>query len=164
MYRTMFVVALSVLTLAATAAVQAADEQPGTPGAQGQQKKSAQEAYGWQLMTPEERGEYRAKMHSAKTQVERDKLRAEHHKVMTERAKEKGVTLPDDPPMRPRPGGPHGGMGPRANPPSTNRLMPEDASNSRLSARQLTSPGRRQMIANLELTQRRHPRRLGRTG
>lgn len=66
-----------------------------------QQKEQAKErVYGWQLMTEEERSEYRAKMRAAKTKEEREAIRAEHHEKMKERAKEKGVTLPDEPPAR----------------------------------------------------------------
>jgi hypothetical protein len=61
--------------------------------------------YGSQIMTPEERVEHRIKMRSAKTLEEREQIRSEHHKQMVERARERGVTLPDEPPMR-------GGMGP----------------------------------------------------
>ncbi len=72
--------------------------------------------YGSQLMTQQERNEYRAKMRSAKTAQERERLRYEHHEQMQERAKERGVTLPAQPPT---PGGggmrnnvaPNGGMG-----------------------------------------------------
>jgi len=72
-----------------------------------------EQIYGSQLMTRKERAENRAKMRSLKTPEERDAYRLEHHKKMQERAKEKGVTLPDEPPatgMRMGPGG--GGMGP----------------------------------------------------
>lgn len=76
--------------------------------------------YGSQLMTTEERNEYRAKMRAAKTAQEREQIRKEHHERMKVRAKEKGVTIPDEPPERgkgmgPRDGmGPGGGMGPGA--------------------------------------------------
>src|SRR4030065_590497 len=56
--------------------------------------------YGSQLMTPQERTEYRAKMRSLKTQEEREALRMEHHQKMQERAKAKGKTLPDMPPAQ----------------------------------------------------------------
>jgi len=62
--------------------------------------QSQQVLYGSQLMTPAERAEYRSKMRSLKTQEERDAFRAEHHKMMQARAKERGVTLPDMPPGR----------------------------------------------------------------
>jgi len=83
-----------------------------------QQVKQQEQVYGSQLMTQEERMAFRAKMRSAKTQEEREKIRAEHHEQMKARAKERGVTLPDAPPamgggMGPGGGGmgPGGGMG-----------------------------------------------------
>jgi hypothetical protein len=70
--------------------------------------------YGSQLMTQQERNEYRAKMRSLRTAQEREQLRFEHHERMQQRARERGVTLPDAPPARGArgagPGGP--GMGP----------------------------------------------------
>jgi len=73
--------------------------------------------YGSQLMTPEERSAYRDRMRSAKTAEEREAIRAENHKKMSERAKERGVTLPDEPPAAGMgrgmgPGGMGQGMGP----------------------------------------------------
>jgi hypothetical protein len=73
--------------------------------------------YGSQLMTRDERTEHRNKMRSLKTPEEREAYRAEHHRQMQERAKERGVTLPDAPPARGMgmgPGGPgmRQGMGP----------------------------------------------------
>lgn len=69
--------------------------------------------YGWQLMTVEERAQYRAKMQSLNTKEEREAFRMQHHKEMQVRAKEKGYTLPDQP-MRsggPGPGAGSGGGG-----------------------------------------------------
>jgi len=63
--------------------------------------------FGSQLMTEQERLEHRNRMRSFKTEQEREQYRLEHHKRMQERAKSKGVTLPDEPMMRPG-----GGMGP----------------------------------------------------
>ena len=94
--------------------------------AQAQQKtqdkaQKPEVIYGSQLMTREERAEYRAKMRSLKTKEEREALRMEHHQKMQERAKSMGKTLPDMPPaqgggmmMKPCSGaGPcGGGMGP----------------------------------------------------
>jgi hypothetical protein len=77
--------------------------------------------HGRQLMTEQERNAFRARMRAAKSVEERERIRNEHHERMMERAREKGVTLPDKPPMRgmgggmgpPRAGsGPGGGMGP----------------------------------------------------
>lgn len=67
--------------------------------------------FGSQLMTEQERTEHRAEMRSAKTAEERDKIRAEHHKQMVERAKQRGLTLPDPPPMRGMGRGPGPGQG-----------------------------------------------------
>jgi hypothetical protein len=67
-----------------------------------------QNVYGWQLMTPQERTAYQEKMRSLNTQQERDQFRMEHHKMMQERAKEQGVTLPDVPRHQ---GGMGGGSG-----------------------------------------------------
>jgi hypothetical protein len=52
--------------------------------------QSLEEIYGSQLMTSEERTVYRNKMRAAKTQAERDQIRAEHHAAMQARAKERG--------------------------------------------------------------------------
>lgn len=71
-----------------------------------------EQIYGSQMMTMEERNEYRAKMRAAKTAEEREQIRNEHHERMKERAKERGMALPDEPPAR---GGGMmgpGGMGP----------------------------------------------------
>jgi hypothetical protein len=71
------------------------------------QDKTQDQVYGSQLMTQQERSEYGARMRAAKTAEEREQIRKEHHEQMKARAKEKGVTLPDEPPAR----GMGGGMG-----------------------------------------------------
>lgn len=86
----------------------AADPAP----AQGQ---AEEQVYGSQIMTQQERAEHRDKMRAAKTAAEREQIRKEHHARMKERAKQRGVTLPEEPPMGgagmgPGPG-PGGGMG-----------------------------------------------------
>jgi hypothetical protein len=68
--------------------------------------------YGNQLMTLQERNEYRTKMRSLKTQQEREAYRLEHHQQMQERARTKGITLPDEPPAK----GMGTGPGPAAGP------------------------------------------------
>lgn len=72
--------------------------------------------YGRDLMTPAEIDQQRKRMRAAKTEQEREQIRAEHHKQMQERAKERGVTLPDGPPARGHRGGPGRGMGPGPGP------------------------------------------------
>jgi Ni/Co efflux regulator RcnB len=75
------------------------------------QDNTEPQVYGWQMMTPAERDEFRAKMRSAQTPEERERIRAEHHALMRERAKERGLAMPEEPPARGM-GGMGGGMGP----------------------------------------------------
>lgn len=67
--------------------------------------------YGYELMTPQERLEHRNKMRSFETQREREAYRLEHHKQMQERARVKGLTLPDMPRGTGAGMGRRGGMG-----------------------------------------------------
>ena len=84
-----------VSTLAFSASYALAIEQaPATEQAQTQQQE---QIYGNQLMTPLERAEQRAKMRAAKTADEQEQIRKEHHERMKVRAKERGMTLPDEP-------------------------------------------------------------------
>ena len=77
-----------------------------------------EQVYGYQLMTEQERAEHRAKMQSFQTEQEREAYRQQHHKMMQERAREQGVTLPDEPMPRGqgRGMGPGPGAGPGAGP------------------------------------------------
>ena len=52
---------------------------------------------GSQLMTSEEREQYRQRMAAAKSDEEREKLRAEHYKAMNQRARLYGLRLPESP-------------------------------------------------------------------
>lgn len=116
------IVVLSALTIAIGVMLganvsAAADQAPVQQKTQDKAQKR-EVVYGSQLMTREERAEYRTKMRSLKTSEEREAFRMEHHKKMQERAREKGKTLPDMPPaqgggmmMKPCGGaGPCGGM------------------------------------------------------
>jgi len=69
------------------------------------EQQEQEQIYGSQLMTQEEMTEHRTKMRSLKTNEERQAYRLEHHKMMQERAREQGITLPDEPPAM------GGGMG-----------------------------------------------------
>jgi hypothetical protein len=71
-------------------------------------KMPDQQIYGSQLMTQQERDTYRNQMRAAKTYEEQQRIRNEHHNQMQVRAKERGVTIPDQPPAK----GMGGGMGP----------------------------------------------------
>jgi hypothetical protein len=78
------------------------------------QTKDQERIYGSELMTEKERNEYRERMRSAKTEQEREKIRTEHHNRMLTRAKERGVKIPDEPPVKGGGMGPGRGMGPGA--------------------------------------------------
>lgn len=105
----------SVLVFAAASALAADQDQTRTQDQTKDQiqdkTKTQDQIYGSQLMTQQERNEYRNRMRSAKTAQEQEQIRAEHHERMKVRAKERGVTLPDKPPAKGSGMGP-GGMGP----------------------------------------------------
>lgn len=71
----------------------------------------AEQVYGWQLMNEQERQEHQEKMRNLKTEKEREQYQREHHVKMQERAKLKGMTLPDEPGMQGKGMGPGQGMG-----------------------------------------------------
>jgi hypothetical protein len=77
----------------------------------GAQSQAGGGIYGSQLMTQRERTEYRARMRSLRTAQERERFRLEHHERMQERARERGITLPDEPPARSGRGMGPGGQG-----------------------------------------------------
>jgi hypothetical protein len=85
--------------------------------AQADHHMMQERAYGYELMSSQERNEYQDRLRAAKTEQERETLRLEHHKKMQERAKAQGKTLPEMPPAGRGPGmgpgmGPGSGMGP----------------------------------------------------
>jgi len=57
-----------------------------------------EQVYGSQLMTTQERAELRTRMQNASSEEERNRIREEHHERMKLRAKERGVSLPDEMP------------------------------------------------------------------
>ena len=81
------------------------------------QTQTQQRIYGSQLMTRQERAAYRARMRDARTAQERERIRTEHHREMDQRARQRGMRLPDMPPAggagmgRGIGGGMGGGMG-----------------------------------------------------
>ena len=58
-----------------------------------------EQVYGNQLMTQQERNEFQTQMRAATSNEAREQIRWEHHIKMQERAKDRGVKLPDEPPM-----------------------------------------------------------------
>lgn len=77
-------------------------------GLSGAAHAQQEQIYGGQMMTERERNELRAQMQAATSNEERERIRWEHHQKMQARAKERGTTLPDAPPMW----GMHQGQGP----------------------------------------------------
>jgi arginine/ornithine N-succinyltransferase beta subunit len=116
MNRSDLTAAALLVVLAAGSTLAAAQDRDRTQAQDKDQTKDRdqirdRDIYGSQLMTNEERNQYRTRMRSAKTDQERERIRAEHHERMKVRAKERGVTLPDTPPARGGGMGPGGGMG-----------------------------------------------------
>jgi hypothetical protein len=68
--------------------------------------------YGSQLMTEQERLEQRQRMRNATSAAEREQIRLEHHQRMQERARQQGVTLPEQAPAPGMGMGKGQGMGP----------------------------------------------------
>jgi len=70
-----------------------------------EQVQIQEQVYGRELMTEQERAEYQSKMRAAKSEEEREQIRKEQHEKMQIRAKERGLSMPDEPPAS------GGGMG-----------------------------------------------------
>ncbi len=81
-----------------------------TPVQKIKQTENQTKIYGVQLMTKQERKEFRAKMFAAKTSEEREQIRNANHKAMQERAASHGMTLPDKLPADERGKGPSSAM------------------------------------------------------
>jgi hypothetical protein len=104
---------LAAATLLPTHASFAQDRAQDKTQAQTRQTIRDRDIYGSQMMTRAERDEYRQKMRGAATAEERERVRAEHHEQMKERAQARGITLPDEPRAGRGPGASSGGgMGP----------------------------------------------------
>jgi len=81
----------------------AAAEEPGVSAGQPNGWTATgvpKQACGRQLMTDTERQAYRTAMQSLETNEERERLRKSIHEAMKVRARELGLTLPDEPPAR----------------------------------------------------------------
>lgn len=89
---------------------QQTEQQAGTWDRQAEQTFGLGRGLGRQLMTQAEWREHQQKMRTMTAQ-EREQYRLETHARMQERAKERGIMLPDTP-MGPRSGAPGTGMGP----------------------------------------------------
>ena len=65
-----------------------------TAQARGPVRASETNTRGWQLMTPDERIEHQAKIRGFTTYEECRNYRGTHHQLMEERARERGMALP----------------------------------------------------------------------
>jgi len=70
------------------------------------QPPAKEQVYGSQVMTQKERAAHRAKIGTAKTAEEKEKVRAEEHARLKERAEQQGKVMPENPPAK------AGGTGP----------------------------------------------------
>jgi hypothetical protein len=80
----------------------AADSQSAQQKARIQQEvqiRQTERIYGSQLMSEQERTEHRSRMRAAKSAEALEQVRLEHHEKMKLRAEERGLTLPDEPPV-----------------------------------------------------------------
>jgi hypothetical protein len=66
---------------------------PDKSKAKDQAQKRDRDIYGYQLMTEQERNEYREQLKKAETNQERQQIVAEHREKMQARASEEGVNL-----------------------------------------------------------------------
>ena len=82
------------------------------PGDRDQeQQRQRDQIYGSQLMTEQERNEYRDKMRSMHTEQDRAALREQHHEEMRKRAQSMGMELPEQVPDAAGKKGTHGQPG-----------------------------------------------------
>jgi hypothetical protein len=81
-----------------------------TPAPVAKPAAKSEPIYGYNMMTDAERNEFRGKMRNAKSEQERQSLRDDHRKAMETRARERGVTLPEQ--RGPRSDGKGQGYGP----------------------------------------------------
>jgi hypothetical protein len=67
---------------------------PGTGMGMG---RGAQNTYGWSMMTPAERQAHMARMRSFTSRAECHAYVADHHRLMVERARQRGMYMPASP-------------------------------------------------------------------
>jgi hypothetical protein len=104
--RTLLAAAVAAAMMTMTVSLFAAE----TPTPAGKPAAKSEPIYGYGMMTDAERNEFRGKMRNAKSEQERQSLRDDHRKAMEARAKERGVTLPEQ--RGPRSDGTGPGYGP----------------------------------------------------
>src|SRR5690606_9297484 len=72
---------------------------PPAAAAEGAGETARERIYGRELMTDDEVAQYRHRMHGARTPEEREAIRRAHHAAMRARAAQRGIELPEEPPM-----------------------------------------------------------------
>ena len=98
---------LLAITIPLAGVVSVASAQTATRRSDPDSGPDAAGHHGSQLMTQQEMNEYRERMRLAKTEQERERIRADDHDRMKDRARERASTLPDEPPAnRRQPGRP----------------------------------------------------------
>ena len=96
-FKKMLLVGMSLLPFISLAAEKAAT--PATPAVPAVPAADKEPIFGSQLMTQEERLQFRNQMQNATSVEEREKIRIQHRELMLERATAQGVTLSDTPMM-----------------------------------------------------------------
>ena len=104
--------ALAAVAFAALIAASAASAQPQSPPPAGPMpghgpgmgmgpgmgpRGGAQNTYGWSMMTDAERQQHQARMRSFTTYADCHAYVVKHHQLMSQRAKQRGQTLPAEP-------------------------------------------------------------------
>lgn len=93
---------LAVLVVVGAFSVSTGTARAASPYGTPQGNQMPQRIYGGHLMTQQERVEHRAKMRAAKTAAERERIRDEHYQQIRQRAKARGMVLPNRRPGRGR--------------------------------------------------------------
>ncbi len=102
--RVLLAPAFSIVLMVYSGYALAADQERAQENMQTQQQVTGRE-----LMTEQERAEHHARMQAATTQEERQQIRMKQHELMKQRAKERGLSIPDNPPAKTQRTGKHKG-------------------------------------------------------
>ena len=103
--RVLLALALSTALIIYSGFALAADQERAQENMQTQQQVTGRE-----LMTEQERAEHHARMQAATTEAERQQIRSKQHELMKQRAKERGLSIPDEPPAKSQRTGKHKGQ------------------------------------------------------
>jgi len=93
MKRILSITALTLVVALSSTAAFARGGGGGGGGGSGRFSSNQQNTYGWQLMTSQERAEHQTKLRSFTDVASCEAYVMEHHQVMEEKAKAKGITL-----------------------------------------------------------------------